>query len=94
MLSSSAQQRTEAARGPIESSVVDSGSAPPVGMRRAVGLNPVRPHRAEGMRTDPPVSVPMAASAMPSVTLMAAPEDEPPGMRPPPSRPQGLRGVP
>jgi hypothetical protein len=51
-------------------------------MRRAVGLNPTMPFRAAGIRTDPPVSVPMAAAAMSSVTEIAAPEDEPPGMRP------------
>ncbi|CPP50460.1 Uncharacterised protein [Bordetella pertussis] len=45
------------------------------------------------MRTDPPVSEPMAPLAMPSVTETAAPEEEPPGMRPV-ARSQGLRGVP
>ena len=64
-----------------------------IGTRRAVGLKPVRPHSAEGMRTEPPVSVPIAAAAMPSVTEIAAPEEDPPGMRPV-ARSQGLRGVP
>ncbi len=45
------------------------------------------------MRQDPPVSVPSAASAMPSATDTAAPEELPPGMRPV-SRSHGLRGVP
>jgi hypothetical protein len=40
------------------------------------------PHKAAGMRHEPPVSVPSAPNAMPSVTDTAAPEDEPPGMRP------------
>ena len=88
-----AQQRTEAASGPIESSAVDKGSAPSIGIRRAVGLNPASPHSADGMRTEPPVSVPTAATAMPSVTDTAAPDDEPPGMRPV-ARSHGLRGVP
>ena len=50
-------------------------------MRLAVGLKPVRPHNAAGMRTEPPVSDPTAAYAIPSVTETAAPDDEPPGMR-------------
>ena len=87
------QQRTDAASGPAESREVDKGNTPASGTRRAVGLKPVSPHRAEGMRTDPPVSVPSAATAMPSVTETAAPEEEPPGMRPV-ARSQGLRGVP
>ena len=62
-------------------------------MRRAVGLKPVRPHNAAGMRTEPPVSVPRPIAAMPSDTDTAAPEDEPPGMRPV-ARSQGLFGVP
>ena len=95
MASSVAQQRTLGASGPMESRLADSGSTPSMLTRRAVGLKPVSPHSAEGMRTEPPVSEPMAAMAMPSVTEMAAPEDEPPGMRPPSaSRCQGLRGVP
>jgi hypothetical protein len=88
-----AQQRTEAASGPTESSAVDSGSTPSIGTRRAVGLKPVSPHKAEGMRTEPPVSVPTAATAMPSVTETAAPDEDPPGMRPP-ARSHALRGVP
>jgi hypothetical protein len=50
-------------------------------MRSAVGLKPVRPHSAAGMRIEPPVSVPSAIAAMPSATEAAAPEDEPPDTR-------------
>ena len=75
------QQSTERAIGPSVSSVGESGTTPAIGCRPAVGLNPVSPHSAAGMRTDPAVSVPIAATAMPSVTETAAPEDEPPGMR-------------
>ena len=39
---------------------------------------PANPHSAAGARMDPPVSVPSAATAEPSSTLAAAPEDEPP----------------
>ncbi|MNN32676.1 hypothetical protein D3C81_1464040 [compost metagenome] len=63
------------------------------GTRLAVGLKPTMPHSAAGMRQEPPVSDPIAASAMPSVTETAAPDDEPPGIRPA-CRSNGLRGVP
>ncbi len=91
--SSTAQQATVAANGPTESSEVESGNAPLVGTRCAVGLNPTMPHNAAGMRHEPPVSVPSAPNAMPSVTDTAAPEDEPPGMRAA-ARSWGLSGVP
>ena len=89
-----AQQRTLAASGPMESSEVDSGTVPSIGTRRCVGLKPVSPQSADGMRTEPPVSEPMPTTAMPSVTDTAAPLDEPPGMRPPPARSHGFFGVP
>ncbi len=93
MASSSAQQRTLAAIGPMESRLADSGSTPSIDTRQALGLKPVRPHSAAGMRTEPPVSEPMAATAMPSATDTAAPDEEPPGMRPV-ARSQGFSGVP
>ena len=79
--SRTAQQATLAASGPAESRLVERGTTPASGSRRWVGLNPTSPQRAEGMRTDPAVSVPIAATAMPSATDTAAPEDEPPGMQ-------------
>src|SRR5215475_14648349 len=90
--SSAAQQATVGASGPTESSVKDNGSTPSVGTRLAVGLQPTMPQSAAGMRQEPPVSVPTAATAMPSVTDTAAPDEEPPGMRPV-ARSYGLRGV-
>ena len=91
-----AQQSTLVASGPTESCKNDSGMAPSTGTRNAVGLKPTKPLNAAGMRTLPPVSEPRAATHMPSATLTAAPLDEPPGTRPPPStvRPQAARGVP
>ena len=86
-----AQQATLLPSGPIESSVVDSGSVPSRGTRACVGLKPTRPHKAAGMRTEPPVSLPIATTLWPSATATAAPEEEPPGMR---VRSQGLPGVP
>ena len=86
-----AQASTVAAIGPTESSVGDSGKAPSVGTRDLVGLNPTRPHNAAGMRTEPPVSVPIEMSDMPSAVATAAPELDPPGTR---DRSAGLPGVP
>ena len=73
---------TELASGPIESSVHDSGKAPRVGTRRAVGLKPTTPHNAAGIRTEPRVSVPSDITHMPSACATPAPDDEPPGTRP------------
>ena len=60
-------------------------------MRRLLGLKPTTPHSAAGMRTEPPVSLPIAISHMPSATATAAPAEEPPGTR---VRSCGLPGVP
>ena len=60
-------------------------------MRSRLGLKPTMPQNAAGMRVEPPVSVPMATSHMPSAAATAAPEDEPPGTR---VRSAGLPGVP
>ncbi|MNT15258.1 hypothetical protein D3C72_1503030 [compost metagenome] len=89
--SKAAQQATERASGPAESSEVDNGTAPSNGTRRALGLKPVSPQNALGMRIEPPVSVPSAATAMPSATLTAPPEVEPPAMQ---ASSNGVRGVP
>jgi hypothetical protein len=48
---------------------------------------------AAGILTEPPVSVPIAATAIASVTEIAAPDDEPPEILAP-GRSQQLRGVP
>ena len=87
----SAQHATLTPIGPIESRVVESGTAPSRGTRYWVGLNPTRPHSAAGIRTEPPVSVPIATAAMPSATETGAPAEEPPGIR---LRSWGLPGVP
>src|SRR3546814_15662452 len=88
-----AQHSTEAARGPIESSVQDRGRAPCAGMRAAVGLKPARLQNADGIRTEPPVSVTMAATAVPSATDTPAHDEDPPGLRPV-ARSQGLLALP
>ena len=52
------------------------------------------PLKAAGMRTEPPVSVPMATGTSPAATATAEPDEEPPGMRSSPAGEAGLRGVP
>mmetsp|Transcript_2453 Transcript_2453/g.7554 ORF Transcript_2453/g.7554 Transcript_2453/m.7554 type:complete len:294 (-) Transcript_2453:147-1028(-) len=93
MASKTAQQETERASGPTESSVYERGKAPSRGTRDCVGLKPVTPHSAAGMRTEPRVSEPSPITHSPSATATAAPELDPPGMRPVP-RSCGLAGVP
>jgi hypothetical protein len=77
--SATAQHATLLAKGPTELSVVDSGVTPPRGMRFWVGLNPTMPQSAAGIRIEPPVSVPIATTAPPSLTDTAAPDEDPPG---------------
>ena len=75
------------------SSVLESGSTPWVLMRPTVVLRPTMPHHAAGRRTEPPVSVPMAAGARPAATATPEPLDDPPGVRCTAGS-HGLRGVP
>src|SRR6266508_443587 len=57
------------------------------GARPFVGFNPMTPHQAAGMRTDPAPSLPVASGTMPVATATADPADEPPGVH------RGLRGL-
>jgi hypothetical protein len=88
-----AASSTERASGPGVSSVLLSGRTPYVLMRPAVTLRPTMPHQAAGMRTEPPVSVPIATGARPAATATPEPLDEPPGVRCTRGS-HGLRGVP
>ena len=56
--------------------------APSVETSPKVGLKPTMPQQAAGMRIDPPLSVPSAASAMPATSAAAEPPLDPPGIRP------------
>ena len=90
----SAQQPTLTPIGPTESNVVDSGVAPSRGTRYWVGLNPTSPHNAAGMRTEPPVSVPIGVSvgccALTDAVMAGEPAELPPAISP-----DGLRlGIP
>src|SRR2546430_16707109 len=67
--------------GPCVSSVVESGSTPKVLTRPTLTLRPTMPHHEAGRRTEPPVSVPIAAGASPAATATPEPLDEPPGVR-------------
>ncbi len=66
---------------PTWSSDGDSGQTPSVAIRPRVGLKPMSPVQAAGMRTLPPVSVPSATSASPAATAAALPPDDPPTVR-------------
>ena len=59
--------------------------------RPYVGLIPTAPQSAAGMRMLPPVSLPIAANAIPVTTATAEPPDDPPGIR---VSSQGLRTSP
>src|SRR6266850_4961298 len=61
--------------------VVLSGTTPSVESSPKVGFRPTSPQTADGIRIDPPVSVPIEAKHIPSATDAADPPDEPPGDR-------------
>src|SRR5439155_25757745 len=54
---------------------------------------PTMPHQAAGIRTEPPVSVPIATGASPAATATPEPLEDRPGVLWP-ARSHGLRGVP
>ena len=89
----SAQSSTERAIGPIESSVQLSSMVPESPMRPNVTFRPTRPLKAEGMRTEPPVSLPMPAGVSRAATATPVPLEEPPGTRWV-LRSQGFHGAP
>ena len=67
--------------GPTWSSERASGKTPVAGMRLKVGLRPLTPQNAAGMRTEPPVSVPSASAAAPVASATPEPPLDPPGTR-------------
>ena len=62
-------------------------------IRPTVVLSPTVPQTEAGMRTEPPVSLPMPSGASPAATATPVPLDEPPGVRWV-VRSQGFHGVP
>ena len=65
---------------PMVSSVGASGMAPRAETRPWVGVQAVTPQACAGMRSEPPVSEPSAATTVPLATAAAEPDDEPPEM--------------
>ena len=88
-----APSRTLRARGPTVSWVGHSSIRPCRLISPCVVFSPTRPHSPAGMRTEPPVSVPMAAQARPAATATADPLLDPPGIRCV-CMSQGFQGVP
>ena len=76
-MSSSAASRTVRAIGPTWASV-GVAAAGNTGTRPNCALMPNRPQNEDGMRIEPPPSVPSANGVMPAATLAPAPAEEPP----------------
>ena len=90
---SSAASSTSRVIGPSVSSVSLSIRTPWLLTRPTVVFSPTMPHRLAGMRTEPPVSLPMAAGASAAATATPDPLLEPPGERGV-RRSHGFHGVP
>src|SRR5699024_11216558 len=73
--------KTCLAIGPTVSKLGPVGKTPYLLITPYVGRRPVIPHKAAGIRTEPPVSVPIAASAQFAVTAAAEPPLDPPAIR-------------
>src|SRR5262245_27286411 len=86
-----ATSSTERAIGPIVSKVGLTWSAPRLETTPDVGRRPLVPQRADGIRIDPPVSVPSAPTQRSAASAAAEPPLEPPAIRP---RSHGFRQAP
>ncbi len=69
---------TERAIGPAVSRTPSSGTTPVRDTNPTVGLKPDSALCADGMRTEPPVSVPMPTTAKLDANAAAGPPEEPP----------------
>src|ERR1700734_3233049 len=76
--SSSAASATVRASGPSVDSPTRSGMSGPPEMRPRDGLIPNSPQTLDGIRIDPPPSLPCAAGARPAATAAPAPPLDPP----------------
>src|SRR5260370_41465265 len=76
--SSSAASATVRAIGPLMPRPARSGMSGPSEIRPRDGLIPNRPHTLDGMRMEPPPSLPWAAGARPAAAAAAAPPLDPP----------------
>ena len=86
--SASAHSSIVLAIGPAWSKTGASGKKPSSGTSPWLGLKPAVPQAKEGMRIEPPVSVPMLSAASPAASAAALPPDDPPATCP------GCRGLP
>ena len=77
--------------GPTVSRLLDSGNTPRLLILPKVGFSPTMPQADDGIRTEPPVSLPSAAMHCPEETAEPEPPLEPPVMR---VVSQGLRAGP
>src|SRR5687768_13942953 len=74
------QSSAETASGPPVSNDAVIGIAPRRLTAPCVGLRPVVPHAAAGMRIEPPVSDPIPIITVRVATAAPEPPDEPPGI--------------
>jgi hypothetical protein len=81
MSSPAAASATVRAIGPTVSWVSARGACPSCETRPSVGRIVTSESKAAGIRSEPPVSVPIASGAYPAATLAAGPPLEPPTVR-------------
>src|SRR5690606_1180969 len=77
---SSAASRTSRVMGPMPHCGAENGHAP-LGTRPWLGSRPKMPLKADGLRIEPPSSVPMDKAPNPAATATADPPLEPPELR-------------
>src|SRR5512145_961673 len=87
-LSINAQSRTVRVIGPVCESVSSPPKVGAMATSPSVGFSPKMAQQPDGIRIDPPASVPTASGPSPVATAAAAPPLDPPGVC---SRLQGLR---
>ena len=80
--SASAHSSIVRAIGPTWSKQGASGKQPSIGTSPWLGLKPAVPQAYDGMRIEPPVSVPMLIAASPAASAAALPPEEPPATWP------------
>src|SRR5271169_4013437 len=78
VLSTNARSLTERPRHPEVVSVHHANDAFGLGTRPMDGRKPTTLQNAAGLRSDPPVSEPLATGASPQASATAAPPDDPP----------------
>src|SRR5215510_6545836 len=76
-----AQSTTDRARTPTWSSEAERGMSPADAIASRVGLKPTQPQYEAGMRTEPSVSLPIAAAAIPAATPGGVAPTEHPGVQ-------------